>query len=124
MTTGPFSATSRYNGIEIASFETAEGRTITYVRRRFLPTSTNAIILAEHIVTQGERLDNITARYITDPEQFWFEAIGHVVEFVPEDSGSLNNALNEGRPLVRAAPRASISKSFAKLAVLLNGKHP
>ena len=71
MTTGPFSATSRYNGIDIASFETADGRTVTYLRRRFLPTSTNAIILAEHIVTQGERLDNITALYITDPEQFW-----------------------------------------------------
>jgi hypothetical protein len=28
-------------------------------------------IITEHVVTQGERLDNITARYLTDPEQFW-----------------------------------------------------
>lgn len=28
-------------------------------------------VMAEHLVTEGERLDNITARYLVDPEQFW-----------------------------------------------------
>jgi nucleoid-associated protein YgaU len=28
-------------------------------------------VLAEHMVTEGERLDQITARYLGDPEQFW-----------------------------------------------------
>jgi hypothetical protein len=27
--------------------------------------------LAEHTVTQGDRLDNLAARYVGDPEQFW-----------------------------------------------------
>lgn len=27
--------------------------------------------MQEHAVTQGERLDNINARYLGDPEQFW-----------------------------------------------------
>jgi len=27
--------------------------------------------LQEHVVKQNERLDNITARYMGDPEQFW-----------------------------------------------------
>jgi hypothetical protein len=27
--------------------------------------------LVEHTVVQGERLDNITARYLGDPTQFW-----------------------------------------------------
>ena len=29
------------------------------------------MLLLEHVVTQGERLDNITAQYLDDPEQFW-----------------------------------------------------
>jgi len=66
-----FPATSRYSGIAITSLQTADGRTVPYLRRRFLPPSAAAITLAEHVVTQGERLDNITARYLGDPEQFW-----------------------------------------------------
>lgn len=65
-----FPATSRYFGIGIAKFATADGREEPYVRRRFLPLA-NPIPLSEHMVTQGERLDNITARYLGDPEQFW-----------------------------------------------------
>jgi len=28
-------------------------------------------LLQWHRVTQGERLDNVTAKYLGDPEQFW-----------------------------------------------------
>src|SRR6266704_1307710 len=62
--------TSRYYGIEIVKFVTADGREESYVRRRFLPLG-NPMPLSEHMVTQGDRLDNITARYLGDPEQFW-----------------------------------------------------
>ena len=66
-----FPVTSRYYGIETATYETPDGREIVYLRRRFLPATANGSLIAEHIVTQGERLDNITARYLGDPEQFW-----------------------------------------------------
>ena len=67
-----FPPTSRYHGIENAKYEPAEGKEIAYLRRRFVPAvSPNTPIVAEHVVTQGERLDNITARYLGDPEQFW-----------------------------------------------------
>lgn len=67
-----FPVTSRYYGIEIAKYETSDGREIVYLRRRFIAAvAPNAPIIAEHVVTQGERLDNITARYLGDPEQFW-----------------------------------------------------
>jgi nucleoid-associated protein YgaU len=65
-----FPVTSRYHSNETAKFVTPHGRQIVYLRRRFLPPATTAI-LAEHTVTQGDRLDNITARYLGDPEQFW-----------------------------------------------------
>ncbi len=66
-----FPVTSRYYGIEIATFEIAEGHTVNYLRRRFLPDGAKAVILTEHVVTQGDRLDNVTARYLANPEQFW-----------------------------------------------------
>lgn len=66
-----FPLTSRYHGIEIAKLQTADDREVVYLRRRFVPFASAAPTLAEHTVTQGDRLDNITARYLGDPEQFW-----------------------------------------------------
>jgi hypothetical protein len=66
-----FPPTSRYHGIETATSETADGRTIIYLRRRFVPSPDRFVLLQEHTVTQGERLDNITARYGGDAQQFW-----------------------------------------------------
>ena len=37
---------------------------------RFIPSNGTTTLL-EHTVTQGERLDNITAKYLGDPTQFW-----------------------------------------------------
>jgi hypothetical protein len=66
-----FSGSSRYAGIEIAKYVAADGEEIPYVRRRFIPPAGDGPAIAEHVVTQGERLDNITGKYLGDPEQFW-----------------------------------------------------
>jgi hypothetical protein len=66
-----FTSSSRYYGLEPTTLETPEGKTIIYLRRRFLPSPDRYALLQEHVVLQGERLDNITARYLGDPEQFW-----------------------------------------------------
>jgi hypothetical protein len=66
-----FSPTSRYANIPTASLTDPSGRQIVYVRRRFLPRPESLPLLAEVTVTQGDRLDLITARTIGDPEQFW-----------------------------------------------------
>jgi hypothetical protein len=66
-----FAITSRYHSIPTAEFETAEGRKIVYLRRRFVPPSSAFALLLEHTVSEGERLDNIAAQYLGDPEQFW-----------------------------------------------------
>ncbi len=57
--------------MEDASLTTTDGRIITYKRRRFLPDGKNMPLLVEVTVTQGDRLDLITARTLGDPEQFW-----------------------------------------------------
>jgi hypothetical protein len=66
-----FSETSRYHTIETDTLETAERREIIYLRRRFLPPASQSRIETEHVVTEGERLDTITAQYLGDAELFW-----------------------------------------------------
>lgn len=65
------SANSRYAAVGVLMWTAPDGRQITYLSRRFLPLDGAAMPLAEHVVTKGERLDNITARFLGDPEQFW-----------------------------------------------------
>ena len=66
-----FPVTSRYYGIAVATLKTSEEHEVVYLRRRFVPGGESAVVLAEHVVAQGDRLDNVTARYLGDPEQFW-----------------------------------------------------
>ena len=66
-----FQPTSRYYSTETASFETAAGILHRYLRRRFLPPLERFTVIQEHVVTEGDRLDNISARYLGDAEQFW-----------------------------------------------------
>ncbi len=70
-----FEPNSRYSAVEAATLEVmdVEGklRRIAYKRRRFIPASAGQSELLEHTVIQGERLDNLTARYLGDPTQFW-----------------------------------------------------
>jgi hypothetical protein len=64
------SPSSRYHGIATATSKTPDGRSVTYLRRRFLPRADRFATVQLHAVAAGERLDNITARYFGDPEQF------------------------------------------------------
>ena len=66
-----FPPSSRYHGIEVATLETADGATMAYLRRRFVPPPERFSLLQEHRVTEGDRLDNLAARYLGDPELFW-----------------------------------------------------
>lgn len=66
-----FPPTSRYAPIETTTIEDENGVVTAYLRRRFIPPPERFALLSEHEVTQGERLDNITAQHLDDPEQFW-----------------------------------------------------
>ena len=65
------SPNSRYQGIPTAMLETPDGRKIIYLRRRFVPPPERFALLQEHTVVERDRLDNITAQYLGDPELFW-----------------------------------------------------
>ena len=66
-----FPPTSRYALTPTATLVRADGTPVTYLRRRFVPAPENLALLQWHQVVQNERLDNITAHYLGDPEQFW-----------------------------------------------------
>ena len=66
-----FPPESRYHGLETAELTRADGSVVAYLTRRFVPPPERFALLYEHAVEQGDRLDNLAARYLGDPEQFW-----------------------------------------------------
>lgn len=70
-----FEPSSRYYDIETVHLTVGdnegEPRVVPYKRRRIIPPSETMTIVVEHTVIQGDRLDNLAARYVGDPEQFW-----------------------------------------------------
>ena len=70
-----FEPTSRYAAVETATLVVTDRdgreRVIAYKRRRIIPSYEDQPTLAEHTVGEGDRLDNVTARYLGDPTQFW-----------------------------------------------------
>lgn len=67
----PFNPSSRYAVIEVGVWLRADGVQVPYLRRRFVPDPDRFETLLEHVVVEGDRLDNVTATYLEDPEQFW-----------------------------------------------------
>ena len=71
MSDTPFLPTSRYYGIDTAEVTLPDGTKAVYVRQRLLPSPDRFALLREHIVKKGERIDNVAAAYLNDPEQYW-----------------------------------------------------
>jgi len=98
-----FTPTSRYYGIPVAELETAQGKKIIYLRRRFVPPPERFELLVEHTVSEGDRLDNLAAQYLGDPELFWrlCDANGAVrpEELTEEPGRRLRITLPEGIPV-------------------------
>jgi hypothetical protein len=68
---GVFGPTSRYRDVPTATLELPDGRRVVYLRRRFVPSPDRFALLEIHVVAGTDRLDNVTARHLGDPEQFW-----------------------------------------------------
>ena len=66
-----FPPSSRYWAVETATWTAPDGRTIVYLRRRFVPAPERLATAGEHVVAQGDRVDGIAAQHLGDPEQYW-----------------------------------------------------
>ncbi len=66
-----YPSTSRYYGLASVPYTRADGTVVAYLQRRFLPPPENFSTLQEHTVAEGDRVDNLAARYLGDPLQYW-----------------------------------------------------
>ncbi len=62
---------SRYHGIAVGQWTRADGRPTAFVRRRVVPAAERFVTLRLHTVSEGDRLDNLAATYLGDPQQYW-----------------------------------------------------
>ncbi len=97
-----FPINSRYYYTKTTKLEISKGREVVYLRRRFVAPPERFALLFEHTVTDGERLDNITAQHLGDPEQFWRIADANSAiapeELTEERGRRLRITLPEGIP--------------------------
>jgi len=66
-----FPPESRYHGVPTTTFTAPDGRVIPYLTRRLAPPSEAFATVGYRIVAEGERLDQIAATAIGNPEMFW-----------------------------------------------------
>jgi hypothetical protein len=102
-----FGPTSRYHLVDTATWDAADGRSIVYLRRRFVPPPERFALATEYVVGAGDRLDNIAASQLGDPEQFWRLCDANVAlrpdELTEELGRRLRITLPEGIPGVTDA---------------------
>lgn len=102
-----FPITSRYYGIDTAELTLPGGDKIAYLKRRFVPQPERFELLRYYTVTEGDRLDNVTALYLDDPEQFWRLADAnralHPDRLTAQVGTQLRITAPEGMPGVRNA---------------------
>ncbi len=93
---------SRYAELETATLTLADGRQVSYLKRRFLPQAEALSLLTEVAVRDGERLDLIAARTLGDPLQWWRVADAneamHPDELLAEPGRRLRVAVPEVLP--------------------------
>jgi len=69
--TSTFPPNSRYHGVAVTLLEQKNQEPIAYLKRRFVPPPDKFSVVQEHTVVQGDRLDNLAARYLGDAELYW-----------------------------------------------------
>jgi nucleoid-associated protein YgaU len=98
----PLAPNSRYRGLEVAQLERAGQDRIAYFQRRVVPPPEHFVVVQEHVVAQGDRMDNLAARYLGDPELYWRLADANGVlrpdELIEEAGRRIAITLPEGVP--------------------------
>ena len=93
---------SRYHGVEITTLEQSGEEPIAHLKRRFVPPPERFSVIREHIVVEGDRVDNLAAQYLGDPELYWrlcdANAVMHPEELTEEVGAKVAITLPEGVP--------------------------
>jgi hypothetical protein len=83
LTRTQFAPNSRYYGIDIATI-TQNGQPVAYLRRRFVPQPDQMQTAQLVTVVQGDRSDNLAAKYLGDPTMFWRLCDANGVDRAPD----------------------------------------
>ena len=70
-TTAALPPNSRYARVEVTTRTTRAGEKIPHFRRRFIASEDHFQTIEVHTVIEGERPDNLAARFLGEPEQWW-----------------------------------------------------
>jgi nucleoid-associated protein YgaU len=73
-TGGPSNPSSRYYGFAVEYFTRADGVQVAYLQRRIIPQPDIYTSLQKYAVVDGDRLDNLSAKFLGDPLLFWMIA--------------------------------------------------
>ncbi len=66
--------TSRYFGLGTRTLTAADGSSVIYLARRFVPSPKAYTQMATHLVTASDRPDTLAGAYFGDPTQYWLLA--------------------------------------------------
>ncbi len=70
-TGGPTKQSSRYYGAAVESYKGADGQDVVYLARRIVPQADVYTSTQDYVVVEGDRLDNLAAKFLGDPLLFW-----------------------------------------------------
>ena len=69
--TNPYAPNSRYYSLIIRERTNADGVTEAFVARRIIPAMARYRALDRHRTDGDERIENLSADYLGDPELYW-----------------------------------------------------
>jgi hypothetical protein len=70
-TGAPTNPSSRYYGSSVEYFTKADGTQVAYLQRRIIPQPTIYSSLQNYAIVEGDRLDNLSYKFLGDPLLFW-----------------------------------------------------
>ena len=68
---GPTNPNSRYYGATVESLVLPNGTMVQYLQRRIIPSASIYKSLQNYTVADGDRIDNLAAKYLGDPTLYW-----------------------------------------------------
>ncbi len=70
-TGAPTNPNSRYYGFDVKFYTKPDGTQVAYLQRRIVPQPGTYTSLQHYVVVEGDRLDNLAAKFLGDPLLYW-----------------------------------------------------
>lgn len=70
-TGAPTNPSSRYYGAAVEQLTLADGTPVMYLRRRIIPQAATYASTQTYVISDGDRLDNLAAKFLGDPILYW-----------------------------------------------------